>query len=282
VAPAFDDGLLPEDVMHLSAERKLRRLLKCQPNEDVPAAAVLHYQVVLNRHYCVIRKVPAPSTEEPRAMVDEVGTLIVRSSGATLEFDDGTTIRLSPDGWLSRVKELGFVLQPLITRAGAAWSPGVDSEVGCLVPTGARESARARDVSADVYVGNFDFIRKRYTVLISPEEHRLLDQRSTVEGLLSPGTVLWVVPDSPTWLALRQRFPPRTRAEEDKRVIKARLNVPTELVPEEGKLYVAIALRAVGGRVIMEDPYMVRKVDPWELVREGRDGYDEVLEYIFA
>lgn len=280
VAPADADGLLPEDVMHLSAERKLRRLLKCRPEENVPAAAVLHYQVVLNRHYCIIRR---RSTD-----TDEVGTIIVRSSGVTLQYGDDTTEQLAVVDWLARVKELGFVLQPLITRAGAAWS--CDRAVGCFVPAGTRESAQTHGAPADAYMGNFDFIRKGYHILFNTGDMRFFSQRDAIKYLLAPGTVVWVVPDSPTWSALRAQFPPRHRNEQaprarmqsDARVIKARLNVPTEMAVEEGKLYVAIAVRAARGRVVIEEPYQVHLVNPEELIREGEDDYDEVVEYIMV
>lgn len=219
-------GLLPEDYLGLAPILGMSDYLACKYWEVPPQYLEGHIQIMQGRWYC-IRK----HSEVPSEVVE--GTLIIDKGGAHVSYEDRVAI-WSYEEWQKELKAAGFLVMPTVTRCGAVVTYDDGTKVGCLVPNGTR-AAMVLDgfnIAEGSFVSNFDHINVRYSALV--EEGTLLHMPviDTIESLVPPGTVLWIKPDSQTWADLSEFFPPMSthEDEEDKRMVQARLNIPTNTV----------------------------------------------------
>jgi hypothetical protein len=229
------DGRMPEDTLHMAhLDAFARRILKGCEWSDVPPKALRgDYQVVPGRHYPIFRKASgdAPSV---------TGSIRVDARKVEVRYD-GNEINLDPMDWSKTLGEKGFLMAPVVFRSGALVAVQHGAyRVGCLVPNGTAESVLAAGLDTEqrgLYVGNFDFIRMGYHALVAPDgETVFLDMESALEKLIAPGTVIYIAPDTPTWLGLKDDglFPQRMTGDDEYHTyaVRARLNVPTIVVSE--------------------------------------------------
>ena len=269
------DGWMPEDTLHMGALMAFaRRILHGRDWSEVPPEKLLvDYQVVPNRHYPIFRK---GSEGEPSV------TGSVRVDGRRCEIRYGEeTEDLNLEDWSRELGRKGFLMAPVVFRSGALVTVRHETyRVGCLVPNGTAESMLAAGMETGQrgpYVGNFDFIRMGYHALVGPDgETVFMDMESTWENLIAPGTLIYLAPDTPTWLGLKDEglFPRRSSDDPDYNIcaLRCRLNVPTEMNPIPGKVYVTVMERKRGGVDKNNSRYRTLQVDPWELATES-DGF---------
>lgn len=219
---------MPEDTLHMSMViAAANRLLFC-PWQDVPPGELrLEYQVIPDRHYSILRQ---GSDDQPRAK----GSLRVNARECVIRYD-GEEASLNVMRWCKELGELGFLMTPMVFRSGALVSvEHATARMGCLVPDGTRESILAAGLEgAGHYVGNFDFLRLGYHALVGPDgETVFVDVEDVWKNLVAPGTVLYIAPNTPSWLGLKGEFPTRLSGEDevDLCALRVRLNVPTVLV----------------------------------------------------
>jgi len=112
---------------------------------------------------------------------------------------------------------------------------------------------------------------------VAPDgETVFMDMESTWENLIAPGTLIYLAPDTPTWLGLKDKglFPRRSSEDPDYNIcaLRCRLNVPTTMNPTPGKVFVTVMERKRGGVDKNNSRYRTLQVDPWELATES-DGF---------
>lgn len=226
---------LPEDTLHMGhLEAMATRFLFCSSGDVPPEALCGDYQVIPRRHYAIVRQ---GGEEFPAA----AGSLCVDAKECVLRYEEeGLCYRVCLDvmDWASRLGVLGFVMTPMVFRSGALVAvrhPRV--RVGCLVPSGTVASVQAAGLDLDrrpLYVGNFDFIRMGYHALVEADSTVFMETDTVLDKLIAPGTVLWIIPGSPSWEQLKEQgaFPVRARGDDDYDMcaVRVRLNVPTILV----------------------------------------------------
>jgi len=161
------------------------------------------------------------------------GTLFIDKHGAHVEFDD-KAFTFTFIEWFQKVKDLGFLVMPSVTRCGALVTYENGSKVGCLVPHGTRAAMIENNVEIKdgSFVSNFDHINHRYNALVGEGALLPMPMLVMLESLVPPGTILWIRPDAQVWEDLSADFPLTSLPEEDARhrMIQVRLNIPMSTV----------------------------------------------------
>ena len=229
-----DDGRVPEDWLHNShLLAAAKRFLFCEWREVPPTFLRGSYQVLAKRHYAILR-------QGSRDTSPALGSLYVDSKGAVIRYDSdglGYRVDLGVMEWSDRLAALGFLVMPMVFRSGAlVLIKRSLTQLGCLVPSGTRASLvdAGIDPASVQYVGNFDPIRMGYHALVERDTTVFMDAETVQERLIAPGTVIWIMPGTPTWQGLAEQnlFPRRRSGDVDNDIcaLRARLNIPTVFV----------------------------------------------------
>lgn len=228
-----DEGLMPEDYLGSVHVLAMSRFIKCRYTE-VPAHHLRgFYQLMQKRHYALVRH------GDYLKRADAVGSLYIDHTGATItrEGAQGETLTHTTGvlEWEGYIQGEGFLVMPMVWRAGAAVATGDDEfQVGCLVSKGARESlqgaARELNLNSTPYVGNYDPVRCGYHALVDENTSVFMGTLELHERLVEPGRVMWIHPRSQAWEDMRDRFPHPREVEGDTRHVRVRLNIPVDQV----------------------------------------------------
>jgi hypothetical protein len=276
----MEGGRMPEDYLGLGYVVEMSRYLKCKYEEVPPSHIHGQIQLMQGRYYCIYKH----STDSSQVVE---GTLFIDKHGAHVEFDD-KAFTFTFIEWFEKVKDLGFLVMPSVTRCGALVTYDNGAKVGCLVPHGTRAAMVENNVEIKdgSFVSNFDHINHRYNALVGEGTLLPMPVLVMLESLVPPGTILWIRPDAQVWEDLSENFPLTSLSEDDAkhRMIQVRLNIPMSTVrdfellsvcvcvtfwrfcaqtPKPGIVYVTVMqCSAMDTRAIV---YRHLEVDPWEL-----------------
>jgi len=275
VCPA-KDGKMPEDYACCGAVEEQAEFLCVEKYADMPPEHVQgHYQLIPGRYYALYGKDR-----------DVNGNILVGATGVTVMLDNNECFSESHMNWQERLKEENLLVLPMVWRSGALISLDEGTRLGCLVPTGTRESMveEGCDVDSTTEITNYNHVKFGYNVLVSEEEPTLLiSTLDVLDHLVAPGTFVWIQGDTQAWHELSEFLPPTGLDEEmaGQRAIRARLNVPLVANPVPGKVYVTVMQRS--SRMVKDSELDYRHVvvDPWELrLAEPEDEELQVTELI--
>jgi hypothetical protein len=211
---------------------------------DVPASADVGYNLRIDVVYIIYNQTTGA-----------VGSLEISSSGAiAIEYDDCHR-PLNLDSWQTELVEEGFIVLPLITRAGACVSVDDEGRVGCLVPP---------DEFASFNVSRED---KSYRAKVHVDTVRVMPALDVMKNLLPIGTLCYLKMETQSAAPLLRRLnSPLSSDERLTQVLRVRLSSPNVKHPVHGKLYVVFVVRR--GVVVFSETIVV---DPWEITtNKGR------------
>jgi len=156
----------------------------------------------------------------------------------------------SHDNWEVHLKELGYVITPMIWRKGAC----------VLVPLSDTESVLGCLVSYPEFDSQFNPGACRYQAL--------LDAQNTVCQVFFLDALKWLVPVGEIlYLNMDVLDDPAFRAQGGNgKLLYTRLNVPPMSNPEEGKLYVTCLIKKPRTRMVQASVSAVTfSVNPWDV-----------------
>jgi hypothetical protein len=171
--------------------------------------------------------------------------------------------------WQSELADLGFILVPMIWRAGACVRLKIMGEdvLGCLTPP-----PRDWDEEAE---GNFCIASFGYAALYEPDTHKQLSAVQAIKALVPIGTLVFIKAESRGgFFLLRRLNEPIADGEENLFAIQAHLASFNRLGVEAGRVVVAIAVFKLG--IIRCE---MLELDPWELLLES--GERRVFPHVF-
>ena len=228
-----DRGTVPEDYLGCAHILEMSKFLKCKYHEVPPSQVQGFYQLMQKRYYHIYRHAADESTRAAE------GIFFIDNDGVHMEWEEeGSDITESATytyyDWHEGLRTLGFLIMPHVWRAGAAVHVNDKEFVGCLVPTGTRDSYIENGIDPDTvgFISNYNHFSKTYTVLFDVGTVMPIKVNNMLAELIPPGTVLWIKPETPTWETLKDFFPYTTMPEEEanQRLVQTRLNIPVDMV----------------------------------------------------
>jgi hypothetical protein len=252
------DGEMPEDYLGCGYVREMSKFLKCKYYEVPPQHVHGYYQLIPDRHY-------ATYNHERNVY----GSLLITDTGATMQTSESDGFSWEFDEWEDMLRQENFLVMPMIWRSGALVSLGGGS-VGCIVPHATRKLLEETGVPLEgVRVHNYNHFEHCYYALTDVDgELKALSVLDTFGKLISPGTFLWIRPETAAWEALCSQFTVDASLSQEalrQRAVRVRLNVPHVPNPEPGKVYVTVIHKCGGATHKLDFGFKHLVLDPWEL-----------------
>ena len=250
------DNFAPEDVLHMGPQCSYAKLIGCKVYE-VPPTAVVTYNICKGRYYC-IKNVRTGQMGTASYDGDTVDLLL----SDEYETSPNSSCSLKKESWNSEFLDMGFIMLPMIWRAGACVL--VEQEgyqrVGCIVPP--PSDAVDSDEEPILHDGNFCYNAKSYFVSVRYGQTVSLHVNKVMENLLPIGTPLFLKCESESAQPLIRRMATALSTnEKTMNAMKVFLAGPDTRIPIVGKVYVAYSIetdQGLAGEILC--------VDPWELL----------------
>jgi hypothetical protein len=278
---------VPEDYLGCAYILEMSKFLKCKYEEVPPKHVMGYYQLMQDRYYPVYRH-PVDGAEKAD------GTLLIDKHGVhvmcTTDSEGTVASTFTYLEWHEKLKERGLLVMPVVWRSGALVHVGEDGDVGCLVPTGTKNSMQRDgvEIADNAFVSNYDHIGMCYHALTDDDTMVDMSVISTLDSLVVPGTVLWIKSDTTSWDKLKPKFPQSRLpdSEANARMVQVRLNIPVDTVrllglgaecagrrlilcvlqdPTPGEVYVTVMQRQAFALHSHDATYRHITVSPWEL-----------------
>lgn len=245
------DGILPdcpnfqnfavEDLLAIGPLCGWAKCLGCRVWE-VPANSSINYNLRHDVSYNIYNQSTGSS-----------GTVEISANGyILLEYDEEVAQPLSVRNWQTELSQLGFIVLPFITRAGACVLTNDDGKVGCLVPP------------SEFACHNISRVDKCYRVKVHVDTVVVMKPLDVMEKLLPIGTLCYLKLESLSAAPLIRRLDsPLSLDDRRTKVLRMRLSSPNVKKPAEGKLYMVFVVRR--GVVATSETLIV---DPWEILTD--------------
>jgi hypothetical protein len=248
------ESFAPEDILHMGPLCAWSKLVKCQV-WDVPPSAIVTYNIQKNRFYAIYNKIDGLMGH----MIWEGDNVNVCMS-ETFSVISDRSMSWPIEKWNSLIGESGFVMLPMIWRAGACVR--IEDDIGCLVPP-SDTSGQGERVEHD---GNYCYEVKGYFAKVNMGGLVPLHALTVMKTLMRIGSMLFLKCESQSAAPLLHRLEVPIAAEDrSKHVLRVFLAGPDSKVTMVGKVYVAyLVLNAKGASG------EVACVDPWELLTSSR------------
>jgi len=253
-------GHMPEDYLGVSGVLAISFFLQCDYKDVPPSQVKCHYNLIPERYHHIHKR-----------SEDKNGNIYLHADGVHVTYDDDTCENWDCDEWEHKLREHGFLVMPTIWRSGALVLLPDGSGVGCPVPSGTRRAVEDQDGAAAVaalkYISNYDHINMGYHLLVEENTTTCVSVMYVLDNLVVPGKEVWIKGGSQAWEDLREFLPSSdlSQDEADKRMIKARLNVPLILSPVPGIIYLTVLERPSGSAFASDISHRHVTASPWEL-----------------
>ncbi len=244
----------PEDVLHMGGLCDISRRIGCKVYE-IPATAEVSYFIRPKKAYCVHN----PLTGSIGFIVFDGKSIIM---DCLSDGDDGACFSLSLLNWQEEMKKEGFIMLPMVWRAGACVTMDANT-IGCLVPPEKHEEI--------AYDGNFCTEGLEYRALVRRGVQEKISVMQMMQTLLAVGHRLYLKMESHSAAIVRRRLIVDIRSNElSSYALQVHLSTPNNLTPEPGKVFVVcLVCKIVGGvRSVKGSVSEVLIVDPWELIMQ--------------
>lgn len=252
---------MPEDYLGVSAVLSQANFLNCSYEEVPPSSICGHYNLVPGRYHPIYNK----------GCIDD-GCLIIKEDAVYVTHNEDVKETWSLLEWEDKLKEREYLVMPTIWRSGALVLCKDKKTVGCLVNHGTRKSiieAQGPDSSLlEGFISNYDHIKMCYHLLVDENTtcaYRVLD---VMHNLIPLGQHVWIRGDSQAFEDLRDFLPDPVGVSDDhgdQRMIRARLNVPLIVNPQQGIVYLTVLQKSRNSFMVQEVSYRHVTASPWEI-----------------
>ena len=244
-------SLAIEDVLHMGPSCRIAKTIECEI-ADLPPAEVT-YSIRPMKAYCVRNPITRC-----------LGVLFYNDSlmQVSIEFqaNPGDLVFqnriLDLFSWQDEMKEMGYIMLPMIWRAGACIS--WENKVGCLVPPSAPNQ----------HDGNFSIQDLGYVALFHDEKLKI-GVMDTLAHLLPIGQKLFLDLSCESAACLVRRLPQAIRPGDlANTVLRVFLDAPDTLEPPIGKVFVACLVKQLNSsnrNQVVGSRCETIMVDPWEV-----------------
>jgi hypothetical protein len=181
------------------------------------------------------------------------------------EGDSGAHYSLSLLNWQEEMKEIGFIMLPMVWRLGACVAID-DNAIGCLVPPD--------EIEEVVHDGNFCMQDLSYRALTRCGVREKIPMMRTLQTLLPIGERLYLKLESHSAAIVLRRLTVDIHLNDlHCNALQVHLSAPNTLNTEKGKVFVVCLVCKMNGNVqtVKGSASEILIVDPWELIMQPGD-----------
>lgn len=247
------DKYMPEDVMHCGFLFSLAKTLCCNIMELPGRVVTTDYEIIANTPYAVWN-----------CLGKRTGSLKVDPSIRQVKLfvtDNDQIYQWNYDEWAQKLRELDFILLPMIFRSGACVKLE-DNTLGLIVPWEQDSCNYSMDA------GQYQYITDVSKVTTA------VDTLKTLDMLMAVGTELFLDLATDSGSLLSDKVP---RTQTNLQYVVVRLNTPSVLHPAVDKVYVTYLQKPTKANANAGTfSSMTIAVDVWELLTVLPAGVDFV------